>query len=74
MNPGDPRLLGISKIQQRARQLKSQRAVTESQSLNLAAQEHGFSDYQAYLDAVRKQAIQMMLCQNSQRLAQRSFS
>ncbi|WP_432473443.1 hypothetical protein [Amphritea sp. HPY] len=74
MHPGDQQLPGISRIQQQARQLKLQSALTESQSLNQADHEHGFSDYQAYLDAVRKKAIQMMLCQNNQRLAQRSFS
>jgi len=74
MNPGNQQLHGISRLQQRARQLKSQRALTENQALNLAAHEHGFNDYQAYLDAVRKQAIQMMLSQNSQTLVQRSFS
>jgi uncharacterized iron-regulated protein len=74
MNLGNQLLLGISRLQQQAQQLKLQRALTENQSLNLAAHEHGFSDYQAYLDAVRKQAIQMMLYQNPQTLAKRSFS
>lgn len=74
MNPGNQQLLGISRLQQRAKQLKSQQALSENQSLNLAAHEHGFSDYQAYLDSVRKQAIQMMLCQNRQTLAQRYYS
>lgn len=74
MNPGNPQLLGISRIQQRARQLKSQRALTENQSLNLAAHEQGYSDYQMYLDALRKQAIKMMLNQSRQPLAQRSLS
>tara|TARA_R110001583_G_scaffold2670_3_gene18848 strand:- start:4614 stop:4814 length:201 start_codon:yes stop_codon:yes gene_type:complete len=66
MNQGNQQLHSISSLQQRAKQLKLQRALTEHQSLNLAAHEHGFSDYQAYLDAVRKQAIQMMRYQNSQ--------
>lgn len=74
MNPGNQQLLGVSRVQQRARQLKSQRALTENQSLNLAAHEHGYSDYQAYLDALRKQSIQMMLNQNRQPLARRPFS
>ncbi|WP_432472471.1 hypothetical protein [Amphritea sp. HPY] len=74
MNPGNQQLLGISRIQQRARQLKSQRALTENQSLNLAAHEHGYGDYQAYLDALRKQAIKMMLNQSRRPLAQRSLS
>jgi hypothetical protein len=74
MNLGNQQLLGISRLQQLATQLKLQRTLTENQSLNLAANEHGFSDYQAYLDAVRKQAIQMMLYKNSQTLAKRAFS
>lgn len=72
MNLANQQLLDTSRLQQRAKQLKIQQAVTDNQSLNLAAHESGFSDYQAYLDAVRKQAIQMMLNQNHQ--AQRSFS
>ncbi|WP_290700864.1 hypothetical protein [Amphritea sp.] len=72
MNLANQQLLDTSRLQQRAKQLKIQQAMTENQSLNLAAHESGFSDYQAYLDAVRKQAIQMMLNQNHQ--AQRSFS
>ncbi len=74
MHPSNQQVLGISRLQQRARQLKLQRTLTESQSLNLAAHEHGFSDYQAYLDAVRKQAIRMMLSQNRPTGAARSFS
>ncbi len=74
MNLGNQQLLSISRLQQQANQLKLQRALTENQSLNLAAHERGFSDYQAYLDAVRKQAIQMMLHQTPQTLAKRSFS
>ncbi|WP_432472814.1 hypothetical protein [Amphritea sp. HPY] len=74
MNPGNQQLLGIPKPQQRARQLNLQQALTENQSLNLAAHEHGFSDYPTCLDSVRKQAIQMMHCQNRQTLAQRYYS
>ena len=74
MNQGNQQLFGISRVQQLAKQLKLQRALTEDQSLSLAAHQHGFSDYQAYLDAVRKQAIQMMIHHNAQTLAKRSFS
>jgi hypothetical protein len=72
MNLDNQQLPDTSRFQQRAKQLKIQQAVSENQSLNLAAHESGFSDYQAYLDAVRKQAIRMMLNQNHP--TQRSFS
>ncbi|WP_432472743.1 hypothetical protein [Amphritea sp. HPY] len=74
MSSGNQQLLGISRLQQRTKQLKLQQDLTENQSLNLAAHEHGFSDYQAYLGSVRKQAIQVVLCQNRQTLNQRSYS
>ncbi|MBN0988298.1 hypothetical protein [Amphritea pacifica] len=64
MKPVHPQVLVISKLQQRAMQLKSLRAISQQQSLNMAANEQGFNDYQHYLDAVRKQAIQKMLRQS----------
>jgi len=74
MNTRNQQSLAVSRIQQRAKQLKSQRAMTDNQSLNLAALEFGFNDYQAYLDAVRQQAIQMMLYQNRQVRSQQSLN
>ncbi|UTW04036.1 hypothetical protein KDX31_03180 [Amphritea atlantica] len=64
MQPVHPQVLVITKLQQRAMQLKSLRALSRQQSLNMAAHEQGFNDYQHYLDVVRKQAIQKMLRQS----------
>ena len=64
INQDNHSLIGISRLQHRARQLKSSQNLTANQSLNIAAHEQGFSDYQAYLSEIRRQAIQVMLKQS----------